>query len=357
MNTRRYALYGALFGLFFPIGGTILQALFDSASGGGFGARMVHAQAMPLMWIIDSAPLFLGLFASFAGKRQDLLIASEEAKRATFAKTSAELFAAAQELLSTVSSFSSMTTETAASVRETTATMSQLGQTAAQAALTAETVVGLALSSKQCSDEGLRAVEVATTEMTGLAEEVRGLSGRIQALNGRMRDIFEIATVVNYVSDQSQRLAGIAVAEMERNPAAKTFAALVEEMRRQSEDAKKAALQVKRILGEVHKVMLGAMTAAEQGVNRAEHGAQVAAATGSTIQKLASALKDSSQAARDIAVVAQQQDHGIDQVLKAMNEIFQATEETMASTQRVAGGAKALNELARRLDGSVRGAA
>jgi methyl-accepting chemotaxis protein len=356
MNTRKYALYGGLFGLFFPLGGTLLQAVFESAAL-GFGARLARVQAMPLMWIIDTAPLFLGLFASLAGRRQDQLIASEEAKRATFTKTSAELFAAAKDLLSTVSSFSSLTTETAASVRETTATMSQLAQTAARSALTAETVVGLAEASQRCSVDGLRAVETSTAELAGLAEKVRQLSSGVEGLNDRMRDIFEIASVMNYASDRSERLAASAVAEMERYPAARAFAGIVAEMRRQAEEAKRSALQVKGILGEVHKAMLVAMTEAADGVVRAEEGALVATATGETIRKLSTALRDSSQAAKDIAMVAQQQDHGIDQVLKAMNEIFLATEETMAGTRRVADDARALNDLANRLDRSVRGAA
>jgi methyl-accepting chemotaxis protein len=53
--------------------------------------------------------------------------------------------------------------------------------------------------------------------------------------------------------------------------------------------------------------------------------------------------------------VAQQQDRGIDQVLGAMNEIYLATQESMASTQAVATEAKALNDLASGLKRSVQG--
>jgi methyl-accepting chemotaxis protein len=128
---------------------------------------------------------------------------------------------------------------------------------------------------------------------------------------------------------------------------------VVSEMRHHAEDAKKASAQVKAILSEVHKAMLSAMTAAEVGIRRAEQGAQVAAGTGETIRRLATALRDSSQAAKEIATVAQQQDHGIDQVLKAMNEIYLATQETMSSTQSVATEAKALNDLASGLKRAV----
>ena len=160
-----------------------------------------------------------------------------------------------------------------------------------------------------------------------------------------MRDIFEIASVVNYIADRSQKLADRA-ADSAKSGSGKGFSDVVNEMRSHSDEAKRAAVQVKGILAEVHKAMLAAMTAAEVGIRRAEQGASVASGTGETIRRLAHALRDSSQAAKEIASVAQQQDHGIDQVLKAMNEIYLATQETMSSTQAVATEAKALNDLA-----------
>ena len=345
MNARRYAIFGALFGFLFPV-----AANFVRFAQGGWGVDMEGAKLAnsdPLLLIIWSAPFFLAGFASLAGRHQDQILELESARKKEFLKTASDLFGSAQSLLSTVSSFSSMTAETAASVRETSATMGQLGQTATKAALTAETVIGLARSGARCSEDGLQAVESSMCEMVKLADEVRGLSQKIEGLNSRMRDIFEIASVVNYVADRSQRLADHASAEAQKaGPAARGFNDVVAEMRHHSEDAKKAAAQVKGILSEVHKAMLAAMTAAEVGIRRAEQGATVASGTGDTIRRLATALRDSSEAAREIATVAQQQDHGIEQVLKAMNEIYLATQETMSNIQSVAGEARALNDMA-----------
>jgi methyl-accepting chemotaxis protein len=355
-NTFWYTLYGAIFGFGFPIIGTVIETASRPADYGGLSlhAMLRAAGTSPLLWIVDTAPFFLGVAGYWIGGRQDHIGAIESARRDGLLKTASELFTAAQSLLSTVSSFSSMTAETAASVRETTATMGQLGQTATKAALTAETVIGLARQGERASNEGLSAVDASTGEMVKLAEEVRGLSQRIEGLNTRMRDIFEIASVVNYIADRSQRLADHAAGEAQKaGPAAKGFTDVVAEMRHHAEDAKRASVQVKGILSEVHKAMLAAMTAAEVGIRRAEQGAQVASGTGATIRRLATALKDSSQAAKEIATVAQQQDHGIDQVLKAMNEIYLATQETMSSTQSVATEAKALNDLATGLKRAV----
>lgn len=69
---RRYAIYGALFGFCFPIIGTLIQSyvLF-----GDFQLNhLIDAQrSSPLLWIIDTAPLFLGLFASFGGRQMDVV--------------------------------------------------------------------------------------------------------------------------------------------------------------------------------------------------------------------------------------------------------------------------------------------
>ena len=346
----RYALAGAAFGLVFPVAGAVILA---AAHGGGLGPDGFRwAAASPALWVFCTVPFFLAVFAYVNGSRQDHSLAVEGARKDGFLKTASELFTAAQSLLSTVSSFSSTTAETAASVRETTATMGQLAHTATQAALTAETVIGLARQGERTSREGLSTVESSLGEMAKLSDEVRVLSNRIENLNVRMRDLFAIASSVSLVAERSARLSERAQAVV---AGGRGGGELVAELSSHSEDTRRAASEVKAILSDVHKAMLSAMTAAELGIRRAEHGAEVSAGTGETIRKLATALQESSQAAREIATVAQQQDHGIDQVLKAMNEIYLATQETMSSTQAVATEAKALNDLASGLKRAVEG--
>ncbi len=353
MTRRTYLLRGALFGLTFPIGGTLLQALLQPAAD-GFLASVARAQAMPLMWIVNTTPIVLGVFAWYAGRLEDRRVVAERTSRLAITDFSKEISRASQKLFSTVSSFSALASQNAASVREAMETMSQLAHTAQRAALTAETVVGVAKSTQRSSEEGLKAADEASGEMLKLAEEVRELASRIEGLNDRMRDIFEIASVVDTVAERSQILAAEAAREVEKNPAAQGFAAIVEQMRGHAEDARSSAQRVKRLLGEGHKAMMAAMTAAEKGAQRAERGAEVARSSGSAIQRLAKALQESSQAARDIAQVAQQQDKGVDEVQKAMNEIFLATEETATGTREVAGGAHSLMELSERMQKLLR---
>ena len=71
-NRNRYALYGALFGLCFPIIGSIIQCYVSYMDISIKNLIMIQKDS-PLLWIIDTAPLFLGLFASFGGIQLDKL--------------------------------------------------------------------------------------------------------------------------------------------------------------------------------------------------------------------------------------------------------------------------------------------
>ncbi len=64
-----YALYGAAFGAVFPLVATLLAA---GMQGEGLSvAAFFDAQAaQPLLWVIDFAPLVLGLFAMRLGQSQ-----------------------------------------------------------------------------------------------------------------------------------------------------------------------------------------------------------------------------------------------------------------------------------------------
>jgi GAF domain-containing protein len=70
--TFRYAVYGALFGFLFPIFSTLWEVWVQQLPL-AFESILEVQKNTALLWVIDTAPFFLGLFASFAGRRQDRL--------------------------------------------------------------------------------------------------------------------------------------------------------------------------------------------------------------------------------------------------------------------------------------------
>jgi len=70
--TQRFTAAGAAFGFLFPIGATALSLLLNHLPLSLASVFEVQ-RTQPLLWIIDSAPFFLGFFASFGGRREDAL--------------------------------------------------------------------------------------------------------------------------------------------------------------------------------------------------------------------------------------------------------------------------------------------
>lgn len=100
-STTRYAMYGALFGLIFPVGASFLEI---AVRGWPLGLHSfwLAQQGAPLMWMIDTAPIFLGWFASLAGQRQDQLRKFADGLEDTIADRTKELVAANSSLQSEI---------------------------------------------------------------------------------------------------------------------------------------------------------------------------------------------------------------------------------------------------------------
>ena len=68
-----YTFYGAIFGFLFPLIATVIESNISYGSLTWTNILKVQGENA-LIWIIDSAPFWLGLFARFAGIRQDNLL-------------------------------------------------------------------------------------------------------------------------------------------------------------------------------------------------------------------------------------------------------------------------------------------
>src|SRR3990170_3198475 len=71
-EAQNYALAGAVFGLLFPVVATLVRIVTSNLPY-EFSSVVTVQTSDSLLWIIDTAPIFLGLFAYLVGQRQDSL--------------------------------------------------------------------------------------------------------------------------------------------------------------------------------------------------------------------------------------------------------------------------------------------
>jgi len=71
-NVLRLTVYGALLGLLLPVGGIFLTLAVNRMAL-NVGNILLVQRSNPVLWILDSGPLFLALAFNFAGRREDRL--------------------------------------------------------------------------------------------------------------------------------------------------------------------------------------------------------------------------------------------------------------------------------------------
>ena len=267
---------------------------------------------------------------------------------------SAEVEREAGEILSSIAQQSAMATQQSSAINETTATVTEIAQTSKQATEHADGVIKIAQKSEELSQQGQTVVEDAMAGMEKMAEQVKAIALSITELSERTLQIGDIISTVKDLAEQSNLLALNASIEAARaGENGRGFAVVAMEMRNLAEQSKLATNQVRGILVEIQKGTRAAVSATEEGSNRAHALIAQAKAAGSSIEGLAQVIRESSLAARQIAHNTRQQTVGVEQIVSAITELSSAMSDTAAGSKRIEAGTGKLTQLSKRLSEAV----
>ena len=261
-------------------------------------------------------------------------------------KTSAALASSAAEILASTTEQAASATETSAAVTETVTTVDEVAQTAEHAAERARAVSDLSQRAAEIGRNGRLAVEQSVAGMDAIKGQVQSMSERIAQLAGHANTIGEITATVTDIAEQTNLLALNAAVEAARaGDHGRGFAVVATEIRTLADEAKKATVQVRQILGEIQRATASAVSTTEQGTREVASGARQIAESGETIRLLAEAVTEASQAAAQIVASAAQQAAGMAQIRQAMQNVHEATQQNLAATHQAEGAARDINSL------------
>ncbi|WP_394558903.1 CHASE3 domain-containing protein [Aquipseudomonas alcaligenes] len=242
------------------------------------------------------------------------------------------------------------TAETATAISETSTTVEEIKQTAMLSSQRALSVSQTAQRSIQVSQDGRRAVEEVVEGMRRIHQQMDQVGENITHLAEQVQTIGEIIATVNDLAEQSNLLAVNASIEAAKaGEQGKGFSVVAQEVKSLAEQSKQATVQVRGILGEIQRATSSTVLAAEQGSRAVSEGVKQSGLAGEAIRLLSLSIDEGAQAVAEIAVSAQQQLAGMDQLVQAMESIREASAQNMASSKQAESAAQGLHKLGQKM--------
>jgi methyl-accepting chemotaxis protein len=242
--------------------------------------------------------------------------------------------------------------EQLAAVQETAATVDEITHAGSQVTKRAQEVIASAQATSQTSADGLRAVTETTRAMDGIREQAEIVAQNIVALSEKTQAIGEIISSVNDISERSHLLAlNAAIEAAAAGESGRSFSVVATEMKVLADQAKDATNQVRAILGEVQRGINTSVMLTEEAVKRAVAGKERTEVTQRTIGEITHRFQESVLTFQQIVASTNQQQLGIEQVMSALQNIRQASQQTAAGTRQLNDAAGNLAGLSEQLLG------
>jgi len=240
--------------------------------------------------------------------------------------------------------------EQLAAVQETAATVDEITHAGSQVTKRAQEVIASAQATSQTSIDGLRAVDETARSMDSIREQAELVAQNIVALSEKTQAISDIILSVNDISERSHLLAlNAAIEAAAAGESGRSFSVVASEMKVLADQAKDATNQVRAILGDVQRGINTSVMLTEEAVKRASAGKQRTEISQRTIGEITHRFQESVQTFQQIVASTNQQQLGIEQVMGALQNIRQASQQTAAGTRQLNDAAGNLNGLSEQL--------
>ena len=264
------------------------------------------------------------------------------------------LSSAATEILTATTQQVAGASEQSAAISQTTTTVDEVKTITEQAIVRLQEVANTAQRTVEVSHAGQQTVQDVIDGMSQIKERVEGIAENILALSEQTQQVGEIIATVGDLAARSNILALNASIEAARaGEYGKSFGVVAVEVRNLAEQSRQATAQVKAILSEIQQATNAAVMATEEGTKEVDRRIRQAAEARQAIDQLSEVINESTQTAVQVVAGGRQQAAGVEQIAMAMQNINQATVQSLASTRQTERAAQNLNQLAGSLTTTV----
>jgi len=244
------------------------------------------------------------------------------------------------------------TSKASSAVGETATTVEQVRQTAATARSVAGNVLERAQVSLEIADSGRRATHDTVLQVNLIREQMELIDNNVVKLSQHGKTLEEVVDTVQDLADQSNLLAVNASLEAARaGDAGRGFSVVATEIKNLADQSRKATERVREILDNTRDLIEEVALSGETCRRAIQSGVELSTRAGESIERIASSVEGSAQAARVIDSSSEQQVAGVDQVALAMNNIEGVVRANLDNASKLTEAARELANLAKQMKG------
>ncbi|MDA0189528.1 MAG: methyl-accepting chemotaxis protein [Proteobacteria bacterium] len=232
---------------------------------------------------------------------------------------------------------------TASAMSELTENMNQVNHNATETASISET-------SSQLSDEGMRIVRDASSEMERIAASVTQSAQVVHALGERSKAISGIVQTIREIADQTNLLALNAAIEAARaGEQGRGFAVVADEVRKLAERTSSATGEISQMIGAIQNETQSAIVSIEAGTGQARNGAELARQAASSLERINSGARETMEKVDAIASSVAQQSRSGNDIAAHVRSIMEMAETNSGAARKALDEANQLDYLATNL--------
>jgi len=265
--------------------------------------------------------------------------------------SSRQFAAMADEILGSTAGLSGAASQQAGAINEISVTLEEMEKTGRLSAHSAGEIAAAADESVKVSAEGLAAVDDSVSQLRDIRAQVDEILESVRRLDLRLDEVDKIISSVSDVTRQSHTLSiNASIEAAKAGSAGRGFAVVANKVRDLAHQSRLATDDVRTTLANIQVAMRAVVESSEFGRQRAERGVESIERTGRVIRRLSEVIQTTADAARGIAVNANEQVVGLGETLHAMVDIKQAAQLHLSGAREVEAQGERLSSKAAEME-------
>jgi methyl-accepting chemotaxis protein len=256
------------------------------------------------------------------------------------AQASSDTSNAVEELNAIISQVGAGASDITAKVEASSVALGDMAGAIKSASAASAEVSEVAGSAAQATDHGQKAVRETVSEMERIKATVEQASVKVTELGAKSDQIGAIVETIDDIAEQTNLLALNAAIEAARaGEQGKGFAVVADEVRKLAERSSRATKEIAALIAEVQTGTNEAVKAMTAGAAEVEHGSQLAAQAGDSLEAIDTAVSATKRAVDRITSAVASMNSASSGVVEASDAIATIAVQTNAAATRMTSAA------------------